>query len=453
MTGRLLIVEDEQTHREMLQEALAGQGYTVDIAACGQDALGLLSRHHYEAVLLDIRLPDMDGMQLLRVLRERQPECLVLMMTGQAAVAAAVEAMKLGAYDYLAKPFRVDLLLMKLERLLQYQVLRQQKEAGATETGQSVMIGRSAPVLRLLDLVDNVAKTDATILLLGETGSGKGLLARLIHERSRRNQKPLVGVNCAAIPENLIEAELFGYEKGAFTGAHKQHPGLLEQAHEGTLFLDEVGDIPLGTQVKLLRALEERVVYRLGGTSAVSVDFRLLTATNRNLEQLRRDGTIREDFFYRLNVIPVNIPPLRDRNEDIPLLASHFLQKHAHRHQLAPSSLAPETMERLCRHSWPGNVRELENLLERLLVLRPGQIIQPQDLPSGWGGDRATGSEFLHSFRTDLTLRAAVQDFEVRFIQRVLDEELGSRTRTAERLGISRKNLWEKLTGNDDRVT
>ena len=453
MTSRLLIVEDDQTHREMLQEALSGQGYTADVAECGQRALDLLSRHHYDVALLDIRLPDMDGMQLLGVLRERQPECLVLMMTGQAAVAAAVEAMKLGAYDYLAKPFRIDLLLIKLERLLQYRLLRQQKEATAAEAGRSVLIGRSAPVQRLLDLVENVARTDTTILLLGETGSGKGLLARLIHERSRRAQKPLVAVNCAAIPENLLEAELFGYEKGAFTGAHKQHPGLLEQAHEGTLFLDEVGDIPPGTQVKLLRALEERVVYRLGGTRPVNVDFRLVTATNRNLEQLRQDGLLREDFFYRLNVFPVTIPPLRDRTEDIPLLASHFLHKHAQRHQLPAASLSPDTLEKFCRYTWPGNIRELENLLERLQVLCPGRTIQPQDLPAGWGGERTGGSEMLHAVRTDLTLRAAVQEFEARFIQRVLDEERGSRTRTAERLGISRKSLWEKLAGNDVSVT
>lgn len=450
---RLLIVEDDQTHREMLQEALSVQGYDVNVADCGQQALDLLSRHYYDAALLDIRLPDMDGMQLLAVLRERQPECLVLMMTGQAAVAAAVEAMKSGAYDYLAKPFRIDLLLIKLERLLQYRQLRQQKEAMEAEAGHSVLIGQSAPIQRLLELVENAAKTDATIQLLGETGSGKGLLARLIHERSRRCDNPLVSVNCAAIPENLLEAELFGYEKGAFTGAHKQHLGLLEQAHQGTLFLDEVGDIPLGTQVKLLRALEERVVYRLGGTRPVTVDFRLLTATNRDLEQLRQDGIIREDFFYRLNIFPVTIPPLRDHREDIPLLTSHFLQKHAKRHQLAPASLAPETMEKLCQHSWPGNVRELENLLERLLVLAPGKVIQPHDLPLGWGGEQAAGSELLHGFRTNLSLRAAVQQFEARFIQRVLDEERGSRTRTAERLGISRKSLWEKLAGNGETVT
>lgn len=308
-----------------------------------------------------------------------------------------------------------------------------------------MMIGTSEPFQRVLRVLSNVAGTSTTVLIQGETGTGKELAARMLHQLSPRCEGPLVSVNCGAIPDSLLESELFGYEKGAFTSAHQAHKGLIEQAAGGTLFLDEVGEIPLNMQVKLLRALEERAIYRLGGESQVEVDFRLVAATNRSLAELRREGLIREDFFYRLNVVPVIMPPLRERREDLPLLINYFLKTLAIKTGLAPLIFLPETLDVLQACQWTGNVRELHNLIERLQVMCPGERITPEHLPAELSV-KAGGNDFLHCFRTELSLKEALVDFETRFIRRVLDEERGSKTSAAARLGISRKNLWEKLT-------
>ncbi len=440
---KLLLVEDERIHREMLAEALTASGFDVAAVASGQDALDLIGNNRFGIALIDICLPDMQGTQLQDVLLKQAPDCVILLMTGQATVQSAVEAMRRGAYDYLAKPFRIDLLLLKLERIMN---LRRSDDT-ATVSSPGGMIGNSPAMKTLQQTLRAVAVTDSTVLIRGETGTGKELCARALHQLSQRHNKPLVSVNCAAIPDNLLESELFGYEPGAFTDARKTHRGYLEQAEGGILFLDEVGEIPLAMQTKLLRVLEERKIMRLGGEKEIPVDFRLLTATNRDLNQLRSDGEMREDFYYRINVVPVELPPLRERKGDIPLLISHFLRAASEDHGLSELRFSQNALQVLQDYSFPGNIRELENLIEMLQVLHPGGTVAVSHLPLSMAlevnHDSATHIQY---FRTELKLKEASQDFETRFIQRVLEEEDGNRTRAAKRLGISRKNLWEKMT-------
>jgi DNA-binding NtrC family response regulator len=441
----ILLVEDDAFHRELLSEALVDNGYRVAACDCGQEALAALDREAYPVALLDIRLPDVDGFFLLDQVLQRQPDCSVVMMTGQASVEAAVDAMKTGAHDYLAKPFRIDLLLMKLARLYQLKALQEENRQLRGAAGGPGMIGRSPALRHFLEQARAAALTDATVLLQGESGTGKELAAEFIHGQSSRRGGPLVRVNCGAVPETLLESEVFGHDRGAFTGADRRRRGVLEQAQGGTLLLDEIGDIPHAMQVRLLRALQEKKIRRLGGESEVAVDFRLIAATHRDLEELRESGAIREDFFFRLNVVPLWLPPLRARREDIQLLLVHFVDKYAALYARPPLRISPAVLEILQRYAFPGNVRELENLVERLQVLHAGEEIQPRHLPPGLDRSSAGGSEIVQCFRTELPLRQAVRDFERRFIDRVLAEESGNRSATARRLGISRKALWEKL--------
>jgi DNA-binding NtrC family response regulator len=446
MERRILLVEDDPLHRDMLAEALTDKGYRVVPAASGQEALDALAGSAFQAALVDIRLPDLDGMELLDHLLTRHPECTVLLMTGQATVAAAVTAMKKGAFDYLAKPFRMELLLLKLERLFHLREVEGENRRLKEGTDRGGMVASSPKMRRFLATLENVAGTRATVLLLGESGTGKELAADLLHTLSSRQEGPLVKVNCGAIPESLLEAELFGYEKGAFTGADRCRRGYLEQADGGTLFLDEIGEIPHAMQVRLLRVLQDRRVQRLGSEAPVTADFRLVAATHRKIEELRESGAIREDFFYRLNVIPLTLPPLRERKEDIPLLLDHFIRLYSALHGKPPIRLSAEVLDLLQRHPFPGNVRELQNLIERLQVLSAGGEILPRLLPPEYRRSTESGSEVIQCFRTELGLREALQEFEARFIERVLQEEGGNRTAAARRLGISRKNLWEKLS-------
>ncbi len=439
---KLLLVEDDRLHREMLGEALERAHYEVSAAASGQDALDLIGNNHFDIALIDIRLPDMQGTQLQDILLTQSPACVILLMTGQATVASAVEAMRRGAHDYLAKPFRIELLLLKLERIMS---LRRPED---TEAGPSLggMIGNSPAMKALLQTLRAVAVADTTVLIRGETGTGKELCARALHQLSSRRSKPLISVNCAAIPDNLLESELFGYEPGAFTDARKTHRGYLEQAEGGILFLDEIGEIPLAMQTKLLRVLEERKVMRLGGEHEITVDFRLLAATNRDLDQLRNNGEMREDFYYRINVVPIELPPLRERKGDIPLLLSKFLHLAAENHGLPELRFSSAALQVLQDYSFPGNIRELENLVEMLQVLHSDGTVESRHLPLSMTlAENINGATHIQYFRTELTLKEAGKDFEARFIQRVLEEEGSNRTRTAKRLGISRKNLWEKM--------
>lgn len=445
VNSSILLVEDDPLHREMLLETLQDRGYEVMAAETGQQAADIISSRNFPVALIDIRLPDVDGFTLFDLIMARRPECSVLLMTGQATVEAAVDAMKKGAHDYLAKPFRMELLLLKLERLFWLKNIENENRVlrGATET--SGIIGRSAALSHFLATAKTVAASDATILLQGESGTGKELFAEFIHEHSPRSQGPLIKVNCGAIPDTLLEAELFGHEKGAFTGADRRRRGLLEQAQGGTLFLDEIGEIPPAMQVKLLRALQDRRIRRLGGEEDLPVDFRLLAATHRDLRELRASGAIREDFYYRLNVVPLILPPLRERREDLPLLIDHFVRRYARLYGSEPIRISPEALQVLQRYTFPGNVRELENLVERLQVLHPGSEIVQRHLPREFQTLHEMGSDIVQIVRTELPLREAMKDFETRFIERVLEEENGNRTAAARRLGISRKALWEKL--------
>lgn len=446
MQRQILLVEDDQIHREMLEEALSDQGYRVLAAATGQEALDLLNAAAFDVALVDIRLPDLDGFQLLEQLLGSQPQCSVLLMTGQASIETAVSAMRQGAHDFLPKPFRMDLLLLKLERLFHLRDIEEENRQLRVAADGSSIVGKCLPWRRFLASVESVAPTDATVLLQGESGTGKELVADLLHSLSPRSRRPLIKVNCGAIPESLMESELFGYEKGAFTGAERARSGYLEQAHGGTLFLDEIGEIPHLMQVKLLRVLHDRKVQRLGGEKPVPTDFRLVAASHRNLEELRAAGGIRDDFFYRLNVIPLTLPPLRERRDDLPLLLEHFIRKYAGRYGKSPIRFAPESYALLQHYPFPGNVRELENLVERLQVLSAGTEILPRHLPAEFRRGEVNGaSPVVVPLRTDLPLKEVVREFELRVIDQVLREEGGNRTAAARRLGISRKNLWERL--------
>jgi DNA-binding NtrC family response regulator len=446
MERNILLVEDDHLHRQMLLEILEEKGLRVTAAGTGSEALEQIAAEAFDLALIDIRLPDLDGFVLLDELLGRQPECAVLLMTGQASIEAAVAAMKKGAYDYLAKPFRMELLLMKLDRLARLKDLEQENRRLRGSHPIGGMVGNSLPMRRFLEKVHSAGPTGATILLQGESGTGKELVAELIHNCSPRKDGPLVKVNCGALPEGLLESELFGVEKGAFTGAERPRKGLLEQAHGGTLFLDEIGEIPQAMQVKMLRVLQDHKVQRLGSETTLPADFRLVAATHRNLEELRDSKVIREDFFYRLHVVPLFLPSLRERRDDLPLLIDHFIALYSQSHDKAPIRFPAETLEVLQQYPFPGNIRELGNLVERLQVLSPGEEIEPRHLPREFRRALETNSpEIIQCFRTDLPLREAIHDFELRFINRILLEEKGNRSATARRLGISRKNLWEKL--------
>ncbi|HBA89549.1 MAG TPA: sigma-54-dependent Fis family transcriptional regulator [Geobacter sp.] len=445
---KLLLVEDDPLLGAALHEALSRQGYLTRLAASGAAALSAGHDESFDLVLQDVRLPDADGLDVLCELLELQPRCHALVMTGQATVEMAVRAMKLGAFDFITKPFPVDVLLMKLERILS---LRSMEKRLAELTGgpdpRSRIVTRSPAMRGVLDTVAVVAASEASLLLLGESGTGKELLAETAHAMSGRSRGPMVRVNCAAIPETLVEAELFGVEKGAYTGADRSRPGYLELAQGGTLSLDEIGELSLAVQAKLLRALGERTAARVGGAKSYGLDFRLVCATNRDLSAMVQRREFREDLFYRVNVVALTIPPLRDRREDIPLLAAHFIE-HFSKGREARIRLTPEAMEGLLRLHWPGNVRQLSNLIEQLCVLYPGQQILQRHIPRVTGDGRQVGTIF-EKIAVGMPLREALAEFERRYIERVLAATDGRKGRCAEILGLSRQALWDKLREHD----
>jgi DNA-binding NtrC family response regulator len=444
---KLLLVEDDPLLSEALHEALCRKGYQTRLVTSGAEALSVSSDDSFDLILQDVRLPDANGLDILSEILAAQPHCLALVMTGQATVEMAVRAMKLGAFDFITKPFSVDVLLMKLERLLEFRSLEKQIAdlTGASDP-RAKIITRSPAMQGVLDTIAVVAASEASVLLLGESGTGKELLAETLHAMSSRCRGPLVRVNCAAIPESLIEAELFGVEKGAYTDAGASRPGYLEFAHGGTLFLDEIGELDPAVQAKLLRVFGEHTAMRVGGTSLYELDFRLVCATNRDLRAMIAEREFREDLYYRINVISLHLPPLRDRREDIPLLAAHFIKRFA----VDPKKrirLTPEALERLMLLPWSGNVRELTNLIEQLSILYPGQQILQRHIP-----DALTNGQYLGTIFEKITvgvpLKEAMAEFERHYIERVLTSTGGRKSRTAEILGLSRKSLWEKLRGD-----
>jgi two-component system, NtrC family, response regulator HydG len=451
--GRVLIVEDEEIVRQLLTGLLREEGYDVDAVSTGEEALKALDRELYDLVLLDLNLPGMHGMNVLGAAPALQTDAQFIVMTAFGSVDNAVEAMKLGAFDYLNKPFRTEELLLTLERALHQTALRRevaQLRRNAADGVRARIVGRSPAMERMFDLVERVAPTRATVLITGETGTGKELVARAIHELSDRARKPFVPINCSALPETLLESELFGHTKGSFTGAIANKRGLFEEAAGGTLFLDEISAIPPSIQVKLLRVLQERKLHRIGGSQPVPVDFRLLAATNLDLGEEVRAGRFREDLFYRLNVFPVRVPSLRERQGDIPLLANYFRLRFAQENGVEAPEISPDTMKRLMEYGWPGNVRELENYIERAVIMYSGARGMPFEAPASEIDRSEQG--LVDTARRE---RWSMDRLEKEYILDVLQQTGGHRGHAAEILGIDRRTLYRKLkqySRDGDRV-
>jgi DNA-binding NtrC family response regulator len=448
---KLLLVEDDPHLGVALKQALATAGYQVRLAQSGAEGIAAAAEEGFDLLLQDVQLPDAHGLDILRQVLTRQPQCRALVMTAYATVETAVEAMKLGAFDFMTKPFPVESLLFKIARVLEYKKLEQEfindNLRGNRNDSPLVRILTRAPVMiAVKGLIAKVAPLNSPVLLQGESGVGKELLAEVIHGLSPRRDRPIIKVNCATIPTGLFEAELFGVTKGAYTGADTSRPGLLEQADGGTIFLDEIAELPLPIQGKLLRVLEDKLVVRVGAVSGKRVDFRIISSSSDNLRGMAQSGAFRDDLFFRLGVVPVHIPPLRERREDIPLLTALFLSQFGRGEQL--TTLSAEVMDLLARYRFPGNVRELRNLMEKLSVLRPGETILPRHMPAEMQNDFYLGTQF-EQVDLDKPLKEAVAAFEQKYIERVLDQTGGQKSLSARILGLSRKVLWEKLKRRD----
>jgi len=441
---RILIVEDDPGLRFTMTDALEGAGFAVTGSDNGVEAIRRFLDEAYDVVVTDLRLPGKDGMEVLRAARGKTPPLSVVVMTGYGSVESAVAAMKSGADDYLTKPFPVEALLLLLDKIFRLRGLEEEnrdlKRRILDRSRFEELVGAGKAMLDVFDLVSTVAGTDATVLLLGESGTGKELAARALHRRGKRKDGPFVPLNCSAIPESLFEAEIFGYEKGAFTGADRRRAGKIEQADGGTLFFDEVTEIPLSAQAKLLRVLEERSFTRLGGGETVHVDLRVISATNRqDMKALVDEGRFRMDLFYRLNVFQIRMPPLRDRREDIPLLVEHFIEK-----QGGGRRVSEKAMALLLDHPFPGNVRELWNVVERASILCGEGTIGPEHLPPEFSGAR-TSPAAIPLPDEILPLKDAVRRFEAAYIEKALQASGGSKNRASDLLQIGRKALWERL--------
>jgi two-component system nitrogen regulation response regulator GlnG len=467
MTGKhILVVDDEESVRWALTKALERAGYRVDLAADGPSGFAAAENPEVDLVLLDVRLPGRDGLGVLRDLRKRRPDLPVIMMTAYGTLQVAVEAMKHGAYDYIGKPFDVDEVLLVVGKALEAQALAREVSQLRQLTEERFdlggIVGGSPAMQQIFKAVGKVAGTDLTVLLRGESGTGKELIARAIHENSRRRGRPFVPVNCAAIPRELLESELFGHEKGAFTGAVTARKGRFEQADEGTVFLDEVGDMDLGLQTKLLRVLQERRIERLGSEGSIPVDVRIVAATNQDLESAVGLKTFREDLFYRLNVVAIHLPPLRDRREDIPALTSHFLTAFAREEQTSPKVFSAEAMALMAAYRWPGNVRELENVVKRTAALTRSALVLPDQLPDairkGAGVEDSTaGPEAfpVDWMRGEVTRLGGTRDghlhahflacVERPLLALALRHTGGNQVKAAELLGINRNTLRKRI--------
>jgi DNA-binding NtrC family response regulator len=439
MIPRILVAEDEEIMRITVLDHLRHQGWLADAAATGTEALELVRKNRYELLLSDIRMPGMDGEKLLAEVKRLAPRTEVVMMTAHGSTDNAVNCLKKGAADYILKPFDLDDLTFRINRLLEMQTIKARCVSLEHCCGQRrPIIGSSAPMQKMLSLISQVARADSSVLIQGESGTGKELVAAAIHFESRRAGKPYMRVNCAAIPAGLMESELFGHEKGAFTGADKTAIGKFELADHGTILLDEIGDMPLDLQVKLLRVLQEREIERVGGKNTIRIDVRVLCATAKDLAAEAQKGHFRQDLFYRLQVIPVEVPPLRERGEDILELADFFLHEFGRERGLT-FQFSAEARQALENYPFPGNVRELRNLVERVTVLAPAPKIQLWDLPVEIRGGMHGGDSMEDN------LAAAVAEAERKCIERALQKTGGSKTESAAILGISRKNLWEKM--------
>jgi DNA-binding NtrC family response regulator len=451
-TASLLLVDDDEAFRTVLGRELGRLGYEVATAGTGEEALRRVAERAPEIVLLDLRLPDRDGLQVLDDLHRTSPGVDVIMLTGHGSIDTAIESVRAGAFDYVAKPCPLDELDVRIHRALERQALRRRAsllERGLTPPAvASSFVGRSPEFRRLVALVDRVAPSDSTVLITGETGTGKEMVAKLIHERSPRHGRPFVTVECAALQESLLQSELFGHERGAFTGADRAKPGLFEVAHGGTIFLDEIGEVSQATQVKLLRVLDASTFRHVGGTAEIHVDVRVLAATNRDLRGLVKQGLFREDLFYRLSTISVEVPPLRERPGDVRLLAEHFVAVLNDRYGTR-RRLGERALEALERHDWPGNVRELQHAVEASVVVGDGDEIQPRHLPRAVAdGTPATPAptppSSVPSTSAEVSL-PTLEQMEREHVERALRAADGHRAKAAKLLGISERNLYRKL--------
>jgi DNA-binding NtrC family response regulator len=437
VSTKILIVDDELIMRESLKGWLERDGYGVETAASGEDALETLRDTRFDIILLDIKMEGMSGLDVLKHVKENDPDVAVIMITAYGSISTAIEAMKNGAHDYLLKPFDPNQLGALVEKIVEHQALDREnlflREQVKERTRFESMIGQSRPMQEIFDLIRDVAPQGSTVLITGETGTGKGLAAKAIHTNSPWREGPFVVVNCGAIPEHLMESELFGHQKGAFTDAKETKKGRLELAHGGTLFLDEIGEISMRMQIDLLRVLEDRVFYRVGGTQPIEADFRVIAATNRNIEDAIKERTFRKDLYYRLNVISFEMPTLRDRKDDLPLLIEHFLYRFSQEINKTVDRISREAMDEMMLYEWPGNVRELENAIERAVVVAKGRTIWPEDLPI---------------FREEYLVPPNAQslsEVEKAHIIRVLDENQWNISKSAEILAIDRSTLYSKI--------
>ena len=450
LKARVLVVDDEKSMRDLLSITLEKEGYDVQTAAGGEPAIEMLHRDPVDVVITDLRMPKVDGLQVLRAAKEISPDTTVIVITAVASTETAVEAMKLGAYDYLTKPFKLDEANLIVRNALERKRLKDEnlylRRQLETQHRFENIIGKSARIAEVFDTIRKISDSPSTAMITGESGTGKELVARAVHFNSLRRDKPFVSVNCGAIPEGLMESELFGHVRGAFTGAVSNKVGLFSAAESGTLFLDEITEIPPLLQVKLLRAIQTREIRRVGDTKDLKTDVRLIAASNRDLEGAVQEGILREDLFYRLNVIPIQLPPLRERREDIPLLVAHFLQKFRKDLGKDIRGVTPEAMAVLERHHWPGNIRELENVLERAIVLGAGDMLAVDSLPESVRRERPLkGLENVDIPEDGLDLEATLDSIEGRYLQRALDRTGGVQTKAAELLKMTFRQFRYKL--------
>lgn len=445
MKPKILVVDDETSILDSLRGILQDEGYLVATAASGEEALEEARKELPDLVVLDIWMPKMDGLAVLEELRRQDPQLPVVIISGHGNIETAVKATRMGAFDFVEKPLSLDRILVSVQNGLEFYRLKEENRLWRQKLQRRVrMTGHSPEVESLRDQIRRAAPSNATVLITGENGTGKELVARMIHSLSRRNHRPMIEVNCAAIPEELIESELFGHEKGSFTGAHERRKGRFDQANEGTLFLDEIGDMSLKTQAKILRIIQEQVFERVGGSRPVQVDVRIVAATNKDLTREIEGGSFRQDLYYRLNVIPIHVPPLRERLEDIPLLVEDFMNEMAHESTMPRKDLDPEVVRVLQQYHWPGNVRELRNFVERLLIMTPGQKIGKEDLPLDFVSRLPLLPKNDDPYHCE-TLREARCQFEREFLLRKLKIHDWNVSLTAQKIGLERTHLHRKM--------
>lgn len=446
---RILIADDEPLTLELIVERLDMEGYDVEVVSSGEEAVEAAKKGGFKVVLTDLSMPGMGGMGLLAHFSKHYPDTLVIVLTGFGTIETAVEAMKRGAYDYLSKPANLDEIVLTLRRAIELKNLKDENIALRSQIQEQhrleKLIGQSPAMQNLYRIIRRVSKTDSTVLITGESGTGKELIANAIHFQSDRRDMPFVPINCGAIPEELLESELFGHEKGAFTGAFKERRGRFELAHRGTVFLDEIGEMSPKLQVKLLRFLQETKFQRVGGSRTVEVDVRILAATNKDLEKAVAESEFREDLFYRLNVIPIHVPPLRDREGDIPLLVQHFLREHCQKKDISAKRMARAAVESLQQYEWPGNVRELENVIERLVILTDNDEIQVSDLPRRMQIQQPLEVKAIDLGEDGINLKETLDELENKLILDALQRCGGVKNKAAKMLGLNRTTLIEKM--------